>query len=135
MYQNLAGNDDNSLEKKIQPYTPICTKAELKKMLEANHKNKQYSKVEAVVDNGLKKSNKANLQAQKITNEESERVGRPISMYTALNDDPLGKNHFRINSGIPVLKAVKIEAEDSRPKKGESKQKGHSLEERQQCRT
>lgn len=41
----LESEDIGEQDKKIQPYTPICTKAELKKMLEGNMKSTKYSNV------------------------------------------------------------------------------------------
>lgn len=43
--QQLEAEDIGQQDKKIQPYTPICTKAELRKMLEGNMKSTKYSNV------------------------------------------------------------------------------------------
>jgi hypothetical protein len=41
----LDPEDIGTQDKKIQPYTPICTKSELRKMLEGNMKSTKYSNI------------------------------------------------------------------------------------------
>lgn len=76
--QKLQSEDIGQQEKKIQPYTPVCTKAELKKMLQGNVKSSLYSDIPAQTDNHLDtEALKRELQSYRAL-----YGNRPFSRYT-----------------------------------------------------
>ena len=77
--------DLDAQEKKVQPYTPVCTPAELKKMLEPNHRSTKFSNVDQRVDNKLDMEKYE--ESKEIIRREKEMKSRPASMYNQNEDN------------------------------------------------
>jgi hypothetical protein len=94
-------DDYDTQEKKVQPYTPVCTQAELKKMLEPNHRSTKFSHVEGRIDNWIDKQ-KYDYEKAKIREaNDTKKKNRPISTYTGFDADQQSKE-FRLKTDLKV---------------------------------
>lgn len=94
-------DDYDAQEKKVQPYTPVCTQAELKKMLEPNHRSTKYSDIKPKTDIGFTDAKFYEVWRKEKIDEMKTRKGRPFSNYTALEEQQLTKE-FRLKTDSRV---------------------------------
>lgn len=88
-------------DKKVQPYTPVCTPAELKKMLEPNHRNDKFDRIESQYDHRTQLREYINLK-EKTKQDRMEKKNRPYSMYT--NEYESNIKEYRIKDRVAYNK-------------------------------